>query len=188
MNNAISPWISLLWHPGSGVLILLLVLAAFIDLRTWRIPNWLTAAGMAWGLVWSMASAPTVTGGALASLAGLGLGLAFFLPMWLIRVMGAGDVKLMAMVGAFLGPVETVKAALVVFIVGGLVVLFYAFAHSALRRLARNMRDIAASMVVPGMPMWRPELAGSSIGKLPYGVSISLGTIAFLSLRQLGYA
>lgn len=177
-----------MWHPGTGVLILLLVLAAFIDLRTWRIPNWLTAVGMAWGLGWNMASAPSVTTGVLASLAGLGLGLALFLPMWLIRVMGAGDVKLMAMVGAFLGPVETIKAALVVFIVGGLAVLFYAFANNAFRRLARNMKDITASLVIPGMPIWRPELAGASIGKLPYGVSISLGTIAFLSLRQLGYA
>lgn len=179
---------ALLWNPGTGVLVGLLLVAAWIDWRTFRIPNWLTAGGMMWGLAWSAMSGATVMDGLLAGLGGLALGFALFLPLWLIRVLGAGDVKLMAMVGAYLGAFATLKAVLIVWIVGGLAVVIFALTRRAMHRLASNMKDMAASMLIPGMPLWRPELAGTSIGKLPYGVSISVGSVAFLVLRQLGYA
>lgn len=191
MNDAtsfLSQLGALLWNPGTGVLIALLVAAAWIDWRTMRIPNWLTVAGMVWGLGWNAATGTTVLDGLLFALGGLSLGLALFLPLWLLRVMGAGDVKLMAMVGAFLGAFATFKAVLLVGIVGGVAVVLFAVSQRATRRLASNMKDIAASMVIPGMPLWRPDLSGSSIGKLPYGVSIGVGSLAYLVLRQLGYA
>ena len=178
----------LLWHPGTGVLIGLLLVAAWIDWRTFRIPNWLTASGMVWGLTYNAVFADSALGGLAHGLLGLVTGLALLLPLYAIRVMGAGDVKLMAMVGAFLGALATAKALLLVGIAGGLAVVLFALAHRATGRLAANVKDLATSMVVPGMPLWRPELAGTSIGKLPYGVSISAGTLAYLVLRQLGYA
>ena len=177
---------ALVWHPGTGVLIALLLAAAWIDWRTMRIPNWLTVAGMAWGLAWNATSGPSIVDGLLFGLGGLGLGFAMFLPLWLLRVLGAGDVKLMAMVGAFLGAGGVFVAALLVGMVGGIAVALFAISHRAVRRLAGNVRDIAVSVVVPGMPLWRP--GATSIGKLPYGVSIGAGTLAFLLLRQLGYA
>ncbi|MBL0419584.1 prepilin peptidase [Ramlibacter sp. AW1] len=179
---------ALVWNPATGVLMALLAVAAWIDWRTYRIPNWLTLGGMVWGLASSAAMGYSLVDGLLFGLAGLTLGLALFLPLWLLRVMGAGDVKLMAMVGAYVGAWGVFKAALIVGVVGGIAVIAFALVHRASGRLATNMKDIAASMVIPGMPLWRPELAGSSIGKLPYGVSIAVGSVAYLVLRQVGLA
>lgn len=178
---------ALLWNPGTGVLIALLVVAAWIDWRTMRIPNWLTVGGMCWGALWNAASGVTVLDGVLMSLGGLGVGLALFMPLWLIKAMGAGDVKLMAMVGAFLGGMGTVGAVIVVGLVGGISVLIVAISRRAMARLASNTRDLVTSLVIPGLPLWRPDPLGHSLGKLPYGVSISAGTILFLVLAHLGY-
>lgn len=178
----------LLWHPGTGVLIALLLLAAWIDWRSFRVPNWLTASGMVWGLTYNSVFADSALSGLGHGLLGLVTGLALLLPLYAIRVMGAGDVKLMAMVGAFLGALATVKAVILVGIAGGLAVLLFTLSNRATRQLATNLKNMTESMVIPGMPLWRPEIAGTSVGKLPYGVSISVGTLAFLVLRQLGYA
>lgn len=179
---------ALLWNPGTGVLIALLIAAAWIDWRTMRIPNWLTVGGMCWGFFASAATSPSFIDGIVFSAGGFGLGLAIFLPLWMLRVMGAGDVKLMSMTGSFLGAAATFQAALLVGIVGGIAVVIFAIAARTSRHLASNAKTMAASMLVPGMPLWRPERAGVSVGRLPYGVSISVGTVLFLFLRQLSLA
>jgi prepilin peptidase CpaA len=176
---------ALLLNPGTGVLIALLVVAAWIDWRTMRIPNWLTVAGMCWGVLWNGETGATFADGVLTALGGLGLGLGLFLPLWLLKAMGAGDVKLMAMVGAFLGALATLKAALIVGLVGGVAVLFFVVANRAYGRTASNLRDLVYSLATPGAPIWRPT-SHASIGKLPYGVSIALGTLIFLVLQQPG--
>src|SRR6266571_8113268 len=84
------------------VLIALVAAAAWSDLRTGRIPNWITAPGAALGFILQV-----WYGGlhaALASLAGAGLGLAIFLVLYIAAGMGPGDVKLFGAVGAFMGP------------------------------------------------------------------------------------
>jgi prepilin peptidase CpaA len=111
------------------------------------------------------------------------------LPLWLMRIMGAGDVKLMAMVGTFVGPAAVVLVALIVFIVGGVFALLHTARRGALRRLAANLRFIGMTLVMPGVP-WRGSMeatASSSVGRLPYAVSICVGTVAFLVARQLGF-
>jgi prepilin peptidase CpaA len=176
---------SLLWHPGTGVLIGLLLVAAWTDWRSLRIPNWLTVSGMVWGLAFNVLDARSPGAGLLLSVGGLATGLALLMPGYLLRVMGAGDVKLMAMVGAFLGPLSTLKATLIVFIVGGLMALAWSAWKRALPLLAQNTRLLATSMVLPGVRLWRPSPQAASVGSLPYGISISLGTITFVTLRQL---
>lgn len=181
----------LLWmlvsHPGTGALIALLVAAAVIDWRSLRIPNWLTVPGMVYGLVFNATHATTGMGGLTFAALGLATGLVLLLPLYVIRVLGAGDVKLLAAVGAFLGAAATLKAAVFVFVVGGIAAVAYAVARGATRQLAGNLRDIAWTAAARGVPLWRPGGGNVSVGKLPYGISISAGTIAFLVARQLDF-
>ena len=157
-------------------------------MRSMRIPNWLTVSGMLLGLAWNTALGSPLYTGFLWALGGLATGLAMLLPLYAFKVMGAGDVKLMAMVGAFLGLPEILDAVLFTFIAGGIVALIYALAHRSAGRMVGNVLDITRFAAFGFMNGVRPSLAamGPSIGKLPYGISIAAGTIAWLAAKQFG--
>lgn len=178
-------------QPQVLVLVGLLVTAAVIDWRSYRIPNWLTFGGMAFGLIYNTVTAPTWHQGLLGALAGLAVGLIVLLPVYALRVLGAGDVKLMAMVGAIVGLSDILNAALYSLIVGGLAAIAFALYLRAFRRMTANVADIVQTMTIAAITGIHPTqaLAGrASIGKLPYGVSIAAGTIAWLMARLFGIA
>jgi prepilin peptidase CpaA len=180
----------LLTDPRTGVLIVALVVAAIVDLRSYRIPNWLTAGGMIFGLLYNTVWPTSPDGGLLWSLEGLVTGLLLMLPLYLFRVMGAGDVKLMAMVGAFVGMSGIFYAMLWTFIVGGIVAIGYAYFQRALKRMMSNVRDVTQTAFITTFSGMRPNLQvdmQASAGKMPYGVSIAIGTIGWMVARQLGY-
>ena len=182
---------SLLARPGVVVLVVLLVMATVIDWRTYRIPNWLTVGGMVFGLIYNTVAAGPALSGLLLALAGLGVGLVVLLPLYVLRVMGAGDVKLMAMVGAFMGVPDIVYAVLYALIAGGIAALGFALYRRAFRRMTANVADIVQAMAFAAMAGGRPTghmPAQASIGKLPYGINICVGTIASLVVPQLGFA
>ena len=103
----------------TSCLLLLSVLAwaAREDLLRHRIPNELNLAAMlaAIGLAYSSGG----THGVASSVAGAAVGCAAFAPFYLLRGMGAGDVKLMAAAGAFLGPADALAAAALAIVMGG---------------------------------------------------------------------
>lgn len=172
-----------------GVLIALLVVAAISDTRTGRIPNWLVFAGAAYGLLYN-ALFPVFPRdiGILFALGGLALGLGAFLPLYVLRVMGAGDVKLMAMVGAFLGASATLHATLATLIAGGVLAIVFALLNGTVVRMVRNVATMFRGTMltfvtgVGGLTVH----GGPSAGKMPYGVAIATGTIGYLILAQLG--
>ena len=180
----------LVTDPRTGVLIALLTVAAVNDYRSYRIPNWLTFGGAAFGLLYT-AMVPFAPGeGLLWSLYGLLLGFAISLPLYVLRAMGAGDVKLIAMAGAFLGPVDTVYAVLCTFMVGGVAALGFALSKRAAGRMLKNIADSLQLMLVSIAGRMTPSAhidASVSVGRIPYGVSISIGTIGFVVAKQLGY-
>ena len=92
------------------ILASILLIAGVTDLRSSKIPNWLTVSAMAAGLL----SHSWFDGlsGLLFSVKGLGLGLALFLLFYVMGGMGAGDVKLLAAVGSFLGAEGVVSAGI----------------------------------------------------------------------------
>src|SRR5580692_4136504 len=89
---------------------MLTLVAAVFDIRYRRIPNWLVLSGMVAGLAWGLYSSGWSGLGHAA--AGLGLGFAMYFPLYLLRARGAGDVKLLAAVGAISGPVNCLWIAL----------------------------------------------------------------------------
>jgi prepilin peptidase CpaA len=175
----------------------LLAGAIVTDLRARRIPNRLVACGLLLALAahtaaWAAAPASaSALDAAIAPLAGLAMAGAVLLPLYLLGACGAGDVKLMAMVGAFLGVSGTLAAILFTFIAGGIAALAFALWHRAIGRMAGNVRDIVQSMAFAAFAGIRPTAANAgaaSIGRLPYAISICVGTIASLAVTQLGFA
>jgi prepilin peptidase CpaA len=151
-----------------------------------HIPNLLVLAGAGLGILTNTAFSAGL--GLASAAAGMATGLALLLPFYLLRAMGAADVKLMAMTGAFLGPWDTLGAVLGTFLAGGALSLLFVLKAKAAGRMFRNLKDMAIGSyfrVVLGKP---PVLDAPliSVGKLPYGVAIALGTSGFVILHGFG--
>src|SRR5258708_19564438 len=93
-----------------------LAVAVVTDVRTRRIPNWLTGSLAVAGLGLAFAGGPLTPGQAAL---GLVAGLLLMMPSHLIGATGAGDVKLMAAIGALLGPGLVLRAFLFTAVAGG---------------------------------------------------------------------
>jgi prepilin peptidase CpaA len=147
------------------------LVATVIDIRTRRIPNALTAtmAGVGVGLAATGTSGVSVW----ASMAGFALGLALMMPGHALGATGAGDVKLMAAVGAMVGPATVVTAFLFTAIAGGVMALAVAMRRQRLRAtIAGTGRLIAA----PGDV--RQEIGSkSAASRFAYGPAIAVGSI-----------
>ena len=151
---------------GSGrahlLLLALLAAAAVTDLVSFRIPNALTVGGMVAGVIAGTLHAPVAWGGFAGALGGLLTGLLVLLPLHLMRLLGAGDVKLVAAVGAFLGVADLLAALLFIFVAAGLVAL-----------------GAIALRCTGG-----PGRGGLLAGRIPYAVAILAGTAVFLFARH----
>ncbi|MCS0806995.1 prepilin peptidase [Massilia agilis] len=178
----------LVTDPRTGVLLALLAAAAVSDYRSYRIPNLLTFGGMAFALVYNLL-VPAWHAQWTWGPAGMLLGLVAMLPMYAIGVMGAGDVKLMAMAGAFLGMEGTLYAVLFSVVAGGLGAIAVSLLHGALGRLLANTGTVVRGMVWSAVARGNPGVspgAAPSVGKLPYGVAIAVGTASYIVARQFG--
>lgn len=159
-----------------------LIEAALIDGRCLRVPNWLTAHFVLGG--WSYAY--WIGGGSLLlwSVAGAAVGLLSLLPLYAIGGMGAGDVKLMAGVGAWLGPVGTGWAFVSTAMAGGLIGLAMMACSGELMHHAAMIPTIGREVLAVRNPVVLSELAARrkpTMLLLPYGIPIAAGTIAYLA-------
>jgi prepilin peptidase CpaA len=194
MNHLLTP--SLIANTLLIVLCLLLVGAVWTDVRERRIFNRLVFAGAFAGLVFNtvlpeglgFASALPGALGFWDALAGLATGLGLMLPLYLLRAMGAGDVKLMAMVGAFLGPRATVGVVLATFIVGGVMIVAVVLRKGTLGRLLDNLRTMLLASFFKLMMHEAPtvDAANTSAGKMPYALAIAAGTIIYITFKSTG--
>lgn len=176
--------------PRTGVLIVLLVAAAVNDHRTYRIPNMLTGGGILFALAYSVAIPPAYHADWSWAPAGMLLAFGVMLPMYALHVMGAGDVKLMVMVGAFLGVEGTTYALVFSFITAGVAAFVFALSNRVTGRMLNNVRDLLRGMMWSAVAAGRPAMQPASIqsvGKLAYGVSIAVGTTSYLVAQQLGF-
>jgi prepilin peptidase CpaA len=120
--------------------------AAVIDLRTRRVPNLLTMSMAAAGIALAFAGIGRV--GLAASLTGCVIGAVLMLPGHLLGGTGAGDVKLLAAAGAWLGPALTFKAFLAAVIAGGVIALIVATRRGRLRRTLNTTTRLAVGTAV----------------------------------------
>jgi prepilin peptidase CpaA len=103
---------------GTALVMVYVVMVAVIDIRTHSIPNALSATAAALGLIAQVSL--NGTPGLLSALAGAAIGLAMFLPFYVLRAVAAGDVKAMATVGVFLGAPATLFACAFTLIAGAM--------------------------------------------------------------------
>jgi prepilin peptidase CpaA len=158
------------------------VVAAVNDLASRRIPNRLLLAGGLCALpLHLMAAAPV---GALATaLGGAAVGFMIFLPLYLLRGMAAGDVKLMATVGFFTGPAAALEIAILSWCAGGVMALLIIVFKGRLRAAFSNVRDLLRPLLMRavGMPAAAVPMGQASVGSMPYGLAITIGTIVWLT-------
>lgn len=170
-----------------AILSALLLLAVFVDVRSRRIPNALVLTGIAVAFV---AHAALVSTGLTslagptwwAPLAGLLTGLATLMPLYLLRATGAGDVKLMGMVGAFIGVQPVLTATLYTLLAGGLLSLVFMLGRGVAAQALSNVRFLLTDWGVRANTGQGIRLAPlqTTAARLPYAVAIALGTGAAL--------
>jgi len=157
-------------------------IAATTDIRTRRVPNVVTfgAAGAAFVFFGVLHG----TAGLAMSGAGWAAGIGLFLPLFLLRGLGAGDVKLLGAVGAWLGPMGAVWSGFLSILAGGVLALVVALRHRYLRRAFSNLWNLVQTWMVTG-PRPVPGLTTDDADgpRLAYATAIAAGTAATIWLK-----
>ncbi|MEO5952330.1 MAG: A24 family peptidase [Chloroflexia bacterium] len=162
-------WVALLLSLGAGMW----------DWKVRRIPNWLCLTGIIAGFVLNSF---------WFALAGFGLALAIHLPLFALRAIGGGDVKLFAALGALLGVAAWLKVFFISAILGGVVaivlVVVRGMGKETFSRMAHVMRSLASGKAPYEE---KPELdVSSGLGKaLPRGVVAALAVVIWMVAERL---
>ena len=153
----------------------ILAFACYGEIRERRIPNWLTLGAITLGI------GSSIIEGGLAGLADSALGLAIagglFLPFCLLGVVGGGDMKLMAAVGAIVGWPMVLRVLCDTCIAGGVIaVAIMAWNGILLTTLANTFR------ILVGMPRRTQGLRNPPM--VPYALAITLGTLIAVFIQD----
>jgi prepilin peptidase CpaA len=147
------------------------LLATVVDIRTRRIPNSLTAAMAGVGIGFAAVGISGVS--LVAAALGFGIGLMLMLPGHVLGATGAGDVKLMAAVGAIVGPAVVVKAFLFTAVAGGVLAVVVAARR---KRLAVTLTGTARMISAPG-DACREIQSATPASRFAYGPAIAVGSV-----------
>ncbi|WPC67759.1 prepilin peptidase [Rhodoferax ferrireducens] len=169
------------------LLIALLLSAVISDLMSRRVPNTVVLTGLvlafiAHTIALCMGSVPLAGRNWWAPLTGLLTGLASLMPLYLLRATGAGDVKLMGMVGAFIGAQSVLTATVYTLLAGGLLSLVFMLGRGVAAQTLANVRFLLTDWALRASSGQGARLAPlqTTAARLPYAVAIALGTGAAL--------
>ncbi|MGI8961060.1 MAG: A24 family peptidase [Bryobacteraceae bacterium] len=167
------------------ILIAIVLVAAVYDLRFRRIPNWLNVSGVILGL--AVNTLLFARSGFIVAVLGITCSLLVYVPLYLIRGMGAGDVKLMAAVGAIAGPWNWFGIFVATALLGGVVSIIFV---SLKRRLHQTCFNVA--LIVTELCQFRlPSKSNSQLDVrdphalgMPHGALIAIGAVTFLIVSR----
>jgi len=164
------------------IVLALALTACALDVRTRRIPNLLTFGAALAALAYWLVQGGL---GALGwSAAGWVVAVIFFLPFFALRGMGAGDVKLLGAIGAWLGPLNDLYLAVFTALAGGVCALVVVLVHGYLRQTFRNLWLLLTHWRVGGIrPLPELTLEHARGPRLAYAIPIAVGTVMTIWLR-----
>jgi prepilin peptidase CpaA len=168
--------------PAQILLAALVIIAAAFDLRTRRIPNWLCATGFLSGFACQIALFHWV--GAREAALGAGLALLIYIPLFALRAVGGGDVKLMAAVGSIAGPAAWIAIFLIAAIVGGAIALVMIAIKGRIGRTLRNVGILLTELShlrAPHRAEQELDVTTNQGLRLPHGCTIAAGTMLYLA-------
>jgi prepilin peptidase CpaA len=166
---------------------ILAAIAATIDIGYRRIPNWLVLTGIVAGVAWnaSVAGWPGFGRG----LEGIGVGFILYFPLYLLRARGAGDVKLLAAVGAIAGPANCFSILLLTALLGGIIALILLLFRGRLRKTLFNVAWIIRELShlrAPYASNDELDVTRSAGLRLPHATLIAVGVLAFIVMNRSG--
>jgi prepilin peptidase CpaA len=174
------PWVL------QALLVAVAGVAAIWDLRFRRIPNWLVLPALLLGF---LLNGFLYSGAGLGrAAAGFGLALLIYLPLYTLRGMGGGDVKLMAALGAIAGWRYWLAIFILTGILGGVLAIVLTLARGRLRKTLWNVGYILSELVhfrAPHLSRAELDVQSPKAVTLPHGSVIALGVVALLVLARL---
>jgi prepilin peptidase CpaA len=153
-----------------------LAVAVVTDMRSRRIPNWLTGSMVVAGVAVAASGLGAVTPGQAAL--GIIAGLALMLPGHIIGATGAGDVKLMAAVGGFVGPALAVNAFLGTAVAGGVFAVAVAKRRGRLAATIEGTGQLVTAPLAARVEIEAPERAN----RFAYAPAIAVGSLVAMAL------
>ncbi len=181
--SELTNWLAETWHVW--LVTIVLVVAAVIDGIQLKVPNWITFPLILSGWAYSAALSPYAGWeGFWFSLVGTVIGLALLLPLYAIGGMGAGDVKLLAGVGAWMWGTTTFYAFAVSAIVGAVIAIGMVLWTKSWDKHQAQFWGIANEILTIKDPETLAQIAAErkpSMFLLPYGIPIAIGSIGYFA-------
>ena len=159
-----------------------LIFAAYIDGKQLKVPNWITFPMVVTGLAYHTLAHGWA--GCSASLLGIGCGLLCLLPLYSIGGMGAGDVKLMAGIGAWLGVTTTWNSFLATVVVGAIMAVIMVLWSGRIQHHLNQFCHIAMEIITVRNPDKLFAIAKErkpTMYLLPYGIPICIGSLVYFA-------
>jgi len=161
------------------------LIGGWADLRTRRIPNWLNLSGLILGF--GLNTLFLHGEGLRLSVMGFGLALLVYVPLYLIRAMGAGDVKFMAALGSTIGPRDWLALFFATAILGGVASLCLILARGRVHLTLANLSTITNELLHGRMPFHKDpslDIHDKRALGLPHGTLIAIAAVIFLVFFQ----
>jgi prepilin peptidase CpaA len=181
-----------LTRPAPGieyVLVLAVLVATVTDLRARRIPNWLTVSTLLLGFVLNALLAyPSPLDGVWLAAKGFGLAFALNLVMYMLHMTGAGDVKLLAAVGAMVGVSDFIGIFILTALIGGVLAVILMLLKGRVRQTLWNLCYMVSELMkghAPHLTREQLDVGSSKALRLPGAVRICLGVVAFLVMARI---
>jgi prepilin peptidase CpaA len=168
------------------LLAVVVVVASYYDIRYRRIPNWLTLPCVIVGFALNAFLEPPLWHGLGDAGLGVALALLFNFPLYLLHARGAGDVKLLAAIGALVGWRDWLAIFILSGILGGVLAVILMLAKGRFRKTLWNTASIVSEMVhfrAPHLKSEEFDVNSPLSFRLPQGAIIALGCCALLGLH-----